>query len=161
MTAIDIGAGATNRASSKSGNVTYVDYNNPANDTGTLTSFQVWAEVSLTSCYAVVFREISSGYFTAIAASENLGAITSGAARTFSVNLPVQVGDFLGVFFDSGNIEADLSGYDKVYAEPGNQTACVNKLFSTIKAGDAISIYGTGATVEGGTYNYFGYNASS
>ena len=146
LTAIDVGSGATDRVASIGGNWTYIDYNNPANATGMLTSFQVWVAISMASCYAVVFREISSTYFTAIAASGNFGTVTVGL-KTFSVNLPVQAGDYLGIYFtDNGDrIGYTSEGYDGIYYKAGNQTACVNTQF-TFLAGDAISIYATGAT---------------
>jgi hypothetical protein len=68
--------------------------------------------------------------------------------RTFAVDLDVEEGDYLGMYFTIGNMERDLSGYDGCWFCSGDNIPCTDVTFSVV-AGDAISLYGTGTTAVG------------
>ena len=163
MTAIDIGSTCIDRNTYTTGNYTNIDTANPADYTGKITNVAIWAMsgYDFASAKVAIFYAVDATHYTARSASGNLGVVTSGSAQNFAVNLDVVAGDFIGIYFtDSGDrLEISSSGGTANYYASGDQTECVNQAFSK-QDGVAISLYGTGATVAVGTFNYFGYNSS-
>jgi len=142
---INIGSACIDRSNMMDGdNLTYIDLANPADYTGKITSIQIWAAVSMASAKVATFYKVGSNY-TARDVSAALGAVASGAARTFVVNLDVVAGDYIGIYFtdDSDYIEMEASGGSGVVWKTGDQTACIDESF-TLLVNYAISLYGTG-----------------
>lgn len=140
---IDVGSEAIDRSSSiGTSSVTVIDYNNPANATGIITSVEIWAYNNLSSVVVATFYEVSSGRFSPRSAV-SIGSVTAGSKQTFSVSLNVQEGDYIGLYSNGGGMERNTSGYGGIYYKSGNQTATANVDY-TLAAGDAISLYGTG-----------------
>ena len=163
MAAIDVGPGATNRGSSQNSpaNYTFVDHNNPANDTGTLDTFEIWANASLSSVLMGTFYYKSGvGYYNRD--YETIGNVTSGSKQTFTgKNCDVSSGDFLGFGATSGTggkIETDTSGYSSYIIDDANDFG--GGVFSALTSmtGDAISIYATGATAAARNPYYYYLN---
>ena len=144
LTAIDIGGAATDRASLRTNNFTYVAKDNPANETGTITSIEIWAVNDLVNCEVATFFVVS-GDNLSTRDTETIGAVTSGSKQTFGVSLDVEAGDYIGMYYGSGNVETDFSGYAGLWQANADYIPCTNAAF-TVAAGDAISLYGTGAT---------------
>jgi hypothetical protein len=155
MAVIDVGPGATDRASSLSApGVTFVDYNNAANDTGILDTFEVWLNGgdSISFQFAT-FSSGGSGKFTA-RDTENIGTIAYGSKQTITgKNCDVVSGDYLGAYI-YGTIERTTSGLGGVYYLSGLKTDGSEYTFS-LYSGDAISIYATGATAAAGNPYYY------
>jgi len=142
MAAIDIGPGATNRSTTFIYNQTYVDLTNSANATGTLSSFEVWANTNLGGFKIGTFSGSSTDYNDRD--YEAIGSVTSGSKQTYTgKNCDVVTGDFLGAYWTSGNMERDTVGYSGVYNLSGDQFGGGSATYNLI-AGDAISIYATG-----------------
>lgn len=155
MADIDIGAGASNRAGTVSGGgYTDIDLNNAANGTGTLTSVEIWAATDLANCVVGTFY--TSDYVTFTCRdSATIGAVTAGSKQTFDVSgtpITVQTGDYLGIYYTSGKLERDSSGYDGLYWYYGEAIDATDSADFTFLAGDALSIYATG-TVSGSWSN--------
>ena len=144
-TAIDIGGAATDRGNNYGPNYTYVDKNNPANDTGTITTLQIWAQANMTGMIVAIFEEVLANKFT-VRDSEAIGSVTAGTMQEFEVSLDVAAGDFIGLFFDTGQIEYDSSG-DGVWYSAGDNTSCVDLTF-TLLGTRILSLYGIGTTEE-------------
>jgi hypothetical protein len=157
MAVIDIGPGATNRASSLgfSPAKTVVNLTNPANDTGILDTFEFFG-------YGSNLTNVKIGTFSGSDTSyddrdyESIGTVNSGSKQTFTgKNCDVVTGDFLGMYADGGSIERDTSGYDSYYYASGDLFGTGSNTY-TGQAGDAISIYATGATAAAGNpYHYY------
>ena len=143
---IDIGMPAINRGSSFSP-FTIVNIGNPANDSGKITSVEIWSLNDLTACEVATFFVVS-GNNLSTRDHEAIGNITKGSKQTFPVDLNVETGDYLGMYFTIGNIERDTSGYDGCWFLSGDNIPCSDVTFSVV-AGDAISLYGTGTTAVG------------
>lgn len=142
---IDVGAGAIDRDSNVTGGYTFIDYNNPANADGIITSVEIFGSTTwnLTGVIMATFTEVAANTFTA-RESVSIGSVTSGSKQTFSVNLAVVAGDYLGIYFPSGGrLESTESGFSGVYRATGDKTAASNQAF-TLYPGDALSLYGTG-----------------
>jgi hypothetical protein len=142
---IDIGPGATTRASAVSaGGNTIIDLNNPANANGVITSVEFYASsADLANCEVATFYLVSSGVYST-RDNEAIGTVTKGSKQTFSVNLTVQTGDFLGFYCSTGSIYRDTDGYSGFLSKAGDNIPASSVGTWTTISGDAVSIYGTG-----------------
>lgn len=154
--AIDVGPGASDRASQLVGTLTIVDLNNPANATGTITSVEIWMKTSAAGLgFRVGTFYLVSGTTYKCRDSHTIGDVTAGSKQTFSgiSGFDVTTGDFIGCYYGgSGNIEEDSSGYLGVYYASGEYIDPDDSTSYTLLAGDAISIYGTGTEAGGQTF---------
>lgn len=147
MGAIDVGPGATDRAGSYDGSATVVCVTNTANDSGTLTSFEVWANTNIASGFKM-------GTFSGSGTSyddrdyETIGAVTAGSKQTFSgLNCTVVTGDFIGAYWPyGGKLEAASSGGGGIYYYALSDRFGQGSGTYTSQAGYEVSIYATGAT---------------
>jgi hypothetical protein len=147
MSAIDIGAAAIDRATISGDGGTYVHKDNPANDTGSITSIEIWAYSNLSNCEVATFYVVS-GNNLSTRDSETIGSVTAGSKQTFSgLSMDVQTGDYIGIYWtNNASLERDDSGGAGYWYEGGDQIPCTNKLFSTVNTVRAQSLYGIGAT---------------
>ena len=157
MATIDVGSGATDILSSFPKGYTLVDFVNPANDTGTLDTFEIWAATGMTD--AVVGTFSGSGTTYNDRDYESIGSVTSGSKQTFTgKNCDVASGDFLGIYADtSSRLELDADGYSGINIYAGDAFGQGDISYTGI-SGDAISIYATGATVAAGNPYYYYLN---
>jgi hypothetical protein len=156
MATIDIGPGATDRASAY-GNYTRttLDKGNPANDTGTLDTFEIFANVNCTGVKIGTFS--GSGTSWNDRDYESIGNVTAGSKQTFTgKNCDVSANDLLGIFFagDGAKLEFDLSGGSGVFYANGDLFGSGAQTYSST-ADRALSIYATGATAAAGNPYYY------
>jgi hypothetical protein len=155
MATIDVGPGATDRGSYITYGNTVVDINNPANGTGTLDTFEIFAVsgYDLTNTAIGTFSGSDTSYDDRD--YETIGSVTSGSKQTFTgKNCDVSSGDFLGVYHSNGRIERDTSGYSGIYYKVGNKFNTGANTYG-LYSGDAISIYATGETAAAGNPYYY------
>ena len=145
-TAIDVGSAATNRGGLSTAVYTWVSRDNPANETGKITSVEIWSYNNLTLCEVAIFFVVS-GDNLSTRDTQVIGAVTGGAKRTFEVDLNVEAGDYIGIFAASGNLEFDYSGGAGAWNSNADRIPCTNQYFS-VNAACIISLYGTGETEE-------------
>lgn len=150
-TEIDIGADAIGRLNNYVYGRTLIDLANPANDTGIIDTFEVWADVDLTGTNKVgTFYGSGTAYTNRDGAV--IGTVTAGAKRTFTgLSIDVTAGDFAGIYYSAGFLERSTSGGSGVYYKTGNQFGAGAQTYALL-GGDAISIYGTGDTEVGETH---------
>jgi len=139
---IDIGSPAILRLSALSESYTRIEKDNPANATGKITSIEIWANTNLSTCIVATFYCVSGNNFST-RDYKYIGDVTAGSKQTFDVNLDVQVGDYIGIYWGHGNIAADIAGYAGVWYKSGNNIPCTNETF-TLHDGYTLSLYGTG-----------------
>lgn len=145
-TDIDIGMPAVNRGSTLSGTYTAVNIGNPANESGTITSVEIYGS-NLDNVEVATFFVVS-GDNLSTRDTELIGYVGGDGVNeknTFAVSLNVETGDYLGMFFNVGVLEKDSSGYSGIWFNGADQIPCTNVTFTNL-AGDAISLYGTGTT---------------
>ena len=153
MAAIDVGPGATDRDAYIAGGYTLIDLANSANNTGKLTSIQIYSEsVEMTSVKVATFSGSGTDYTprdVVSLANVPYGALVTRTVDASSdpISLVVQAGDFLGIYFAEGRLENDESGGSGVYYRVGDQTGGVQTY--ALATGYSISIYATGATISG------------
>lgn len=145
---IDVGTAAINRASELStGGTTLILKDNPANESGTITSIEIWAATDLANCEIGIFTNVSGTNFTS-RSNTTLGAVTSGSKQTFSgLSLAVQTGDYLGIYFSSGTIEMASTGGEGYWYLAGDNIPCSDTTFTyTASTTRILSLYGIGST---------------
>ena len=149
MATIDVGNGATNQSLIFGGGTTVVDLNNPANDTGTLDTFEIFTGYDGTNLKMGTFSGSGSNYTSRD--YESIGNVTGGSKQTFTgKNCDVSTGDFLG-YYCSVYAKRLSSGGSGVYREIGDKFGAGLVTYTYNDADDAHSIYATGATSGGAT----------
>lgn len=146
--AIDIGAGAIDRNTQVFGGTTRIDLTNSANDTGRITSIELWFNENAEGVKVGTFHGSSTDYTSRDV--ENIGNVTSGSKQTFSgLNCDVTTGDFLGVYANplGTGIEYSNDGPGSgIYSLAGDQFGTGLQTY-TLFTPRAQSAYGTGITV--------------
>ena len=146
MAVIDIGSEAIDRAAfTTSAATTVVDLNNPANATGVITTIEIWANTDMTGVEVATFYVVSGNYLTT-RDTETIGSVTAGSKQTFTVNISVTSGDYLGFYCTGGQLERDNTGAG-YWVAGGDQIPCTNTNFSAPSADRTISLYATGITI--------------
>ncbi len=153
-TAIDIGCAAITRTQTGNKDTTFVNKGNPANDSGTITSIEIYAYTgqSLVDCeVATFYRPDPIGFPNKLSTrdTEFIGAVAAGAKSTFAVSLDVQAGDYIGCKFTGGYIWTDETGEDGLWRAVADYIPCTNESFPFLSGG-CVSLYGTGETVAVG-----------
>lgn len=144
---IDIGSPATDRETRTSANWTTVNKNNPANEDGKITSVEILANEDLVNCEVATFFVVA-GNNLSTRGTHYIGSVTAGSKQTFSgLNIDVKAGDFIGIFFTVGKLEADNVG-DGMWQASGDNIPCENLEFIPY-ANITNSLYGKGATGSG------------
>jgi len=152
MALIDVGAGATNRASYYGGSFTRVNVSNPANATGTLTSIQIYVDIELAGTIKVATfspdgtKLTPRDVVTLGTVAVGLQTVTEDASSD-PIALSVESGDLIGMYWDStgDRVSRDDTGGDGVYLKSGDQTEAGEQTY-TLLPGNAISLYATGET---------------
>ena len=157
---IDVGADCINRGSISQvgdyygGNRTLIDYNNPANATGTIDTVTVWFNNadSDNSNKVGTFTDNGSASFTCHDA-ESIGEVDSGENSPITgLTIDISTGEYIGIDSRENEdtyIEKDTSGFLGVYYKVGQFCDPDDTETYSLYADDAISLYGTG-TESGG-----------
>ena len=144
MAVIDVGAAVIGRASDTGGAYTYIDLDNPANDTGIINSIEVWFATTGTNVKIGTFY--GSGLNWTVRDYVTVASIPSGSKQTItSISIDVQTGDCIGFYSPSGNIEYDTSGGTGMLYVAGDKFGGGSNAYTAL-AGDLCSLYGTGTT---------------
>jgi hypothetical protein len=129
---------------------TIVEKSNPANATGTITSVQIWAVLTMTNTEAATFYVVS-GNNLSTRDTVAIGSVTSGSLQTFDISgtpLDVVTGDYIGTYFSDGQIESTWSGGTGIWYILGDYIPCTNQAF-TYGNTYIVSLYGTGTEAGG------------
>jgi hypothetical protein len=146
--AIDVGSGAINR-DGHAGNTdkTMIDKGNTANASGTITSVEIWAYSNMTDVEVATFYVVS-GNNLSTRGTHTIGSVTSGSKQTFSdLSIAVEVGDYLGIRWNAGDIEMSYSIPTGLWHLDGDYIPCSDQTFTSLDS-YTISLYGTGATAS-------------
>ncbi len=106
---IDVGSAVIDGDTYMDAAQTMIDLTNPANLTGKLDIIKVWAKTNITGLRVGTFYLVS-GTTYACRDSVTIGNVTAGSEKIFSVSLNVVEGDYLGCYFDTGELEANNTG---------------------------------------------------
>ena len=143
--AIDIGAGATDRATTRGIYDTCVDMNNPAAATGILDIFEFWFNTTAAGVKVGTFS-VNEGDSTKYTNrdGETIGDVASGSKQTFTgKRCDVVSGDYIGYYNTSGLLEKDNSG-SGTKSLTGDQFGTGEQIYSALTANRSLSLYATG-----------------
>jgi len=143
MAYIDIGNSVVNGGGYLNPNFTFIDLNNPANGNGTIVKVKIDAEQILSNVEVGIFYLVSGTSYTT-RDTQTIGTV--GAGITYHiVNLTVQTGDVIGIFFTAGTVDASAGlGVTKARSASGDRIPCTNISFPNIIE-RYIGIYGQSA----------------
>ena len=148
--AIDIGAGATDRAYNSSPETGEVDLTNPANDTGTLTVFEFWMQANATGVKCGTFYGPQNA--CVYRDHEAIGDVTAGSKQTFTgKNCDVTSGDFIGIYLATGSCEQDITGGSGFYYGAVDPFAAGTYDFQNFATNQRLSMYATSTPPPGPT----------
>lgn len=147
---IDVGLAAVDRGGV--GTLRYdtrINYNNAANDTGTIDTVEAWFDAAQNgnNCRAGSFTDNGSGNFTCHDA-ESLGEVDDDILQQFTgLTISIATGEFIGI--DESNnkiasIDGDTSGHSGMYAIAGDYCDPEDTGDFTFTSGWGLSLYGTG-----------------
>lgn len=123
---------------------TVIDMNKAADGTGKINLVEVYTTGGMSGCKVAIFFLISgSNYSTR--SYINIGNVSVGYSA-FPVDLDVEIGDLIGLFYTVGNIRRDFGGVNVKYYS-GDAIPCTNYTFGTGGTPSIISIHGTGNTI--------------
>lgn len=140
---IDIGSEAINRDTYASSG-TIIERGNPANASGKITSVEIYAYENLQNCQVATFYETDTNKFST-RDYETIGSVTKGSKQTFTVDLDVAAGDYLGIYYSGGAIEVDSFGDGFWYRLSVDHIPCTEQAFY-FTSNKTMSLYGTGTT---------------
>lgn len=157
MGAIDIGPGATDRPSFLPFNKTYITLGNPANGSGTLDTFEIFAYGdTMEGCKIGTFSGSGTSY--TMRDYESIGNVSYGSKQTFTgKSCDVVTGDYIGWSSTYGWIEASTSGAEGQYVNDNNCFDSSEHTYS-FQTGYASSLYATGATGATASLPIFAYH---
>ncbi|MBA7575685.1 hypothetical protein ES708_17518 [subsurface metagenome] len=139
---IDIGDPAIDRGAAL-GSYTLVNKGNPANFSGKITSIEIWANTQLSNCEVATFFVVS-GNNLSTRGTHAIGTVTAGSKQTFPVDITVEAGDYIGIYFSAGNLEVDSAGGSGMwYISAADHIPCTNQTFTSNDT-YMLSLYGTG-----------------
>ena len=124
-----VGDEAISRVSYDTGYYTMIVGQNPATVNGKITSIEILAYTDMTGVKVATFANVGENTFTA-RDSQVIGNVIAGVKRIFEVDLDIEIGDYLGVYFEEGEIEADFSPELNGWYVEGDQTSCIGTVFS-------------------------------
>lgn len=150
MGAIDIGHGAATGGNTDDwAGYTWLDHTNPANDNGSLTSFEVYARSSITSLKIGTFY--GSGTTWTNRDYETIGSVTSGSKQTFTgKNCSVSTDDLLGAYHGDGALGRYGSGGSGLCRKSGDLFGSGQQTEYSHLDEYWLSIYATGETAAAG-----------
>lgn len=145
MAVIDVGCEARDRPSQATTTYTMVPTANPANDTGKITSVEIWMYSTGSNVEVATFIHAGSNVLST-RDRETLGSVTAGSKQTFSgLDMDVQTGDYIGCHGTAGSIEYTNNPSD-LWSKSGDYIPCTSETFPFVTINRAISLYGIGAT---------------
>jgi len=141
-----MGAEAINRYSTI-GIYTIVNRTGPALYSGTVKRVRIWANKTLYNCEIATFYVVN-GNNLSTRDNQTIGTVTAGSAKEITVDLDVQAGDYIGMYYTSGKMDVSTSGGNGLWYLSGQDgIPCVNREFSFAN-GYVISLEGVVITPQ-------------
>lgn len=130
---------------------TIVGKDGPSEETGRITTIEIWSKANMTSVKVAIFYQIEGNYLSTRSWCY-IGAIAKGSKQTFTedfygnpISLDVLEGDYLGMYYDGGAMEVTASGFSGMWYKLEDKIPCVNTSFFWAN-NYAISLRGIGVT---------------
>jgi len=151
------GGYAVNLNSTVASGSTYIASVNAATRAGKVDQVQIYCATKLEGVKVATFDEISTNVYTARDV-ESIDDVTAGATQVFTVDLDVEVGDYIGIYFTGGTLDASTASGGSMKSKAGDQTACSGATFSSTSGTSiAIRAYIVGPLTAGTYYHKITY----
>lgn len=110
--------------------ITCVNKSYPALYSGTIRQVAIYADVNLSNVQVASFF-IVSGNNLSTRDYETIGSVTAGSRKEFNVNITIQAGDYIGIYFSAGTISSDNSTGKSVglWIASNDKIPCTNQVF--------------------------------
>ena len=142
--AIDVGAAAIDRATTTPADNTFIAQENPANETGTLDTVEVYGVSSGTITVGTFFGSGTSW----TSRDSATFSISAGFNQETGLSIDVVEGDLIGFWISGGIIDRDFSG-DGYFFLSGDQFGAGQQTY-TDTADRTLSVHATGAGASAG-----------
>ena len=146
-TMITMGNEAIDRSASYKGHYTNINLNNPANASGKIKIIDIFAGVNMADVEIATFFNVGGNNYSTRDTAV-IGTVIAGSKQRFSVDLDVVEGDFIGLYWTTGELHYDCTGEVGIASKEFDHIPCVNQEF-TPYAGYVISIKAMGGVGEG------------
>lgn len=156
MADISIGSAAVNLDDSLT-TITLINENGAADGDGTIDTVEVWGSADMADTEIGIFYSTGEDQFST-RDNETIGTVVHGSAQQFSVDLDVQTGDYIGIYWSSGNIERTASSGTGYWYKTGDNIPCTTTDFSHVSPRD-ISVGGSGETAGGWGHKFLGVSS--
>jgi len=147
MPGIDIGL-VTPQANALANGSTWISGDNPANQSGTITSVSFLVSDLVSGLVIIILQKITGDTFTA-RSYHSLGDKATGLHEDVEVSLAVVTGDYIAYYYTGGNMTGSYSGYSGAWTKSGDYKEADEVAFTPL-AGWGLSIAGVGAGAGGG-----------
>ena len=145
MVVIEMGSDAIQRSSFKAANTCNLCLENPANASGIIDTVEIYAHSNMSSIKVGTFY--GSGTRWTCRSATSLGPAPSGQKTTYTnLNIQVEEGDLIGIYFHYGLLYSDDTGGQGVLKKTDTFYVGQTYTFSLLE-GDSISLHATGATI--------------
>lgn len=141
---VDVGSPAINRLSTVPNLQTYVIKDNPADNSGKITSIEIWANENLSNCKVATFFVVS-GNNLSTRDTYTIGDVAAGYSK-HTVNLNVNINDYIGIYFSAGKVDMTDGGGVGYWVAYGDKIPCTNVAFDWNTSERILSLYGTGTS---------------
>lgn len=136
------------------GSKTKIDVTVTADNTGIITSFEMWFQVNATGVKVGTFFTHPSGTDCTVRDFETVGSVASGSKQTFSgLNCDVVLYDNIGHYAANG-ADAEATTGGTVYYHSGDGFDGSSHTYSSLER--TLSIYGVGTTIIGWAHKIMG-----
>ena len=158
-TVIEVGNVATTRVSNIESAYTMIAKGDAANASGKITSVEIYCYNTLNGCEVATFYAVDATHYTTrdyetVDNGNGAGVVLQGSKQTFTVDLDVEEGDLIGVWYTSGRYYFDSGGND--IGIVGDHIPCTNEAITELSI--TISLYGIGVTEEEANAIFMGTN---
>jgi len=144
MTIIVMGADAIDRSTFGGAGYTFLNEENPANASGTIDTVEIYANSEMSGIKVGTFY--GSGTSWTLRDYTTVGTAASGEKTTYTgLNIQVEEGDLIGIYYTGGLIEKDTSGALGLLTYSGDAFDGGTYTYTEDSDG-AVSLYASGST---------------
>ena len=156
MAIISIGPGAYERDNMQASFKSFIALGNPSNANGVINTIRIFANTNIAGAKIGTFSFVSGTTYKCRDVAI-IGDVVSGSAQIFpGLSLSVNVGDYLGIYFSSGDIENSSSGFAGIRYAFGDILTVDLESSTSSFLGQAISIHGAGTVIRHHFINFQG-----
>lgn len=130
--------------------ITIIDQNNPADRDGKISRIQIYVEDDLYGVEIGSFYSVNESLNYSCRDHTLLGNISAGYSDLYGIEITVNSGDYLGIYYTDGNMSVSTTGGGGIATYAGDGTSGTVVYSNT--SNYCLAIAGSGEAPYGGTY---------